>query len=486
MSDGATQDTTSGFGRGMLLLVLANAVYVITAYATTTATARVLDPDDFGGFGVVMGWISLITALLVKGLSTSIAREMSAGEVDSATAWRAGARLGLRLSVGLAVVGAAMSPLAANAFGSGELASQLAIGALGSLTFGLNAVLLAWPTGQRQYGWQAVAQLSYAVARVALVVGGAMVAGLPGAVIGYVLAPLLAAAPIARRRPAATSDIAPVAARMARAMVPVAAASAAVTAFFVVDIFAMSAVLGGSARPVGIYVAYGTVAHVPFFLLQASSVAMVPAIAAATDAAGRTDAIRRTLTDTVVLLAGPTLLLVTAGDAAARVVFGAAYHSERVVVAPLALATAAVTLIAGLVAVGVAVARMRAVLAISALGVAAVACAAALGAHAADRAPESSVAIAVGIATVATFAALAIAVRLTHGGLLYVRRSLAGLALAAATSLPPLLADDDGLAMGIAAISGVVWLVLVLRFGLIDLARAKRIAPDPVELEPAL
>jgi PST family polysaccharide transporter len=474
------EDTTSGFGHGMLLLALANAAYVVTAYVTTTITARVLAPEDFGTFGVVMAWITLLTALLVKGVSTSTTREMAAGRVDAATAWSAGRSLGLRLAVALAVVGVVFSSLAADLFGSGNHAEQFAIGALGAITFGINAVLLAWPTGRRNYPRQAIAQVAYAVARVLLVVGGALLGGLDGAVAGYVLAPLLASFSLLARRPDAAGDLAPVRARLRRHALPVSLASIAVTAYFVVDVFALSSVVGERSRELGIYVAYGTVAHVPFFLLQAASIAIVPALAATRSAAGRAVAIRRTMTDTLVLLAGPTLLLATAGDAASRVVFGAAYDTSALVTLPLALATAAVTMLANLVAVEVAIGRLRESLVVAGLGAALVAWGSWQAAERVDANQASAVAWAALAGSAVAALVLAVLVRVRHGALLEVGRAARGLALALVVALPPLLTGNDAIRMTLAAVFGVIWLALVVRLRLVDLRRA---APTPVALE---
>lgn len=470
--DGNVADSASGFGRGMLLLALANAAYVVTAYVTTTITARVLAPEDFGTFGVVMAWITLLTALLVKGVSTSTTREMAAGRVDEATAWGAGCILGLRLAVALAVVGVACSPLVAGLFGSSGHAEQFAIGALGALTFGINAVLLAWPIGRRNYPRQAAAQIAYAVARVALVVGGAVVAGLDGAVAGYVLAPLLASCSLLARRPAPAGELAPVRARLRRHALPVSLASIAVTAYFVVDVFALSAVVGEGSRELGIYVAYGTVAHVPFFLLQAASVAIVPALAAARSADGRAAAIRRTMTDTLVLLSGPTLLLAAAGDAASRIVFGAEYHTSSVVTLPLALATAAVTMLANLVAVEVAIGRLREALVVSGVGAVLVVTAAWQAAERADVDQASAVAWAALAGSALAAIALGVLVRIRHGALLETGRALRGLVLALLVAAPPLVAASDVMQTALAAVFGVVWLSLIVRLRLIDLRRA--------------
>jgi O-antigen/teichoic acid export membrane protein len=468
----------------MLLLALANGAYILTAYAVTTVTARLLDPADFGSFGVVMAWITIVTALLVKGLATSTAREMAAGEVAPSTAWHAGRSLGVRLSVGIAALAIAASPVAARVFGTSALTDEFMVGALGALTFGVNAVLLAWPTGERQYGRQALAQVAYAIARLALVVGGAATFGLHGAVAGYVLAPLLATAPILMRHPAADAPIGPVRARMQRSIVPIAVVSIAVTAYFVVDVFALSGARGDSSRSVGTYVAYGTIAHVPFFLLQAASVAMVPALAATRIAAARSAAIRRTMSDTIVLLAGPTLLLASCGDAAARIVFGDDYRVADPVVLPLALATGAVTILANLVAVDVALGRLRTSLVLAISGAALVAAGCAWAARIDTGATAANVAWAACVASVIACLALAIQVRVRHGALLDLHRTAAGTLLAVVVAAPPLLASGDVARVLVGGVCGLAWLALVLRLGLVDVRRSGAgagvaVVPDP-------
>ncbi|MCW2926436.1 MAG: hypothetical protein JWM86_404 [Thermoleophilia bacterium] len=481
MSDVATVNqapsSTSGFGRGMLLLAIANALYVVTAYVVTTATARMLEPIEFGVFGVVMAWITVLTALLVKGVSTVTAREMAAGDVDAATAWRAGRTLGLQLAVLLTIVGAALSPLVAELLGVPGRSSQIAVGALGALTFGINAVLLAWPTGMRSYGRQALTQVAYALARLVFVVGGAALLGLDGAVIGYVVAPLVAALPLVTRHPVAQADAAAIRSRMRRAVIPISLVSIAVTSYFVVDVFALSAVVGERAHEVGIYVAYGTVAHVPFFLLQAASVAIVPALAATRSVAERGAAIRHAMTDSIVLLAGPTLLLAAGGDAAARVVFGADYESSALVTLPLALATGAVTLLANLVAIEVAIGRLRESIAISVAGAAALAVACVLAARGDVDGAAGRVAWAALAVSAATCLILAALVRVRHGALLEPSRAVRGLALALLVTVPVLLVDHDLAATVVAAACGLVWLFAVIRSGLVDVRRAAPAAP---------
>lgn len=467
-------DSAHGFGRGAMQIAAANAAYVLAAYATTTVVARILGPEHFSGFGVVMAWITVLTALLVKGLTTSIAREMALLHESPQTAWRVGAKLGIQLSCWLTAAGILIAPLAAWLLKASDLSTQFAIGALGVLTFGTNAILLSWPTGIRRYSKQAAAQFAYGLSRLLLVIGGAKLWGVEGAVAGYVLAPLLSSIVLIAKVPKITQkvDLREIRKTLIKAIVPVSIVSIAITAYFVIDIFAISAAVGGSSHTVGVYVAYGTLGHVPFFLLQSTSIAMVPAVAAAKTSSEKLASIKRTLTDTFILLSAPTLLLVTAGDATARVIFGSAYHTQGLVVAPIAVATAAVTWMAGLVAVDVALKRMRGSLIITSLGVVLVGVASWAGAQNASY-TASTAAWSVAMASLLIASLLSLRAIKHYEGITEPSRVFKGSLLAAVVCLPPLVIKSDITTITVAVICGIVWLALLFKLKLVDVSRSR-------------
>jgi hypothetical protein len=160
-------------------------------------------------------------------------------------------------------------------------------------------------------------------------------------------------------------------------------------------------------------------------------------------------------------------------------VFGGEFEVDGLVAAPLAIATGAVTIIAGLVAVNAAVGHLRFAIVANVLGIAALA-AACLVVGGRDGAGASTVAWAVVPVSVATMLVLGAEVLARHGGLVEWGRSGGGLVVGALAALPPLLVADDLVRTVVAGVCGVAWLVVVVRSGLVDASRRQA---DGVALE---
>lgn len=452
--------------RGMLLLTITSGLYIATGYAITVWLAHHLGPDDFGRYSVVAVIITLVNIVVSRGVPVAATRAI-AGEPEAAQHTMAvAARVTLPLGLAAAgLVALAAIPLAA-ALGDDSLRVPLLIGAAAALTYSLQALMLAWFTGMHRYGRQAVAQSWYAVSRLATIIVGGMLGGLTGAISGFVIAPAIATLATLRslrlrpdksRAPSATAspDVTPPATErtLLRASAPLVGVGALVAALLAVDLLAFKRV--GTASDTGRYAAAAAIAHVPFFLLRSAPLVLMPAVAAALSTASRVSEhalpepvraeIRRGVGDAVVLLALPTALIVALGDRALELVFGTSYVVDGLLVAPLTLATAAITLYSVLVAVETALGTLRVALATGSVGLALVAAAAAIGGQGSN--PSRA---AWGVAAAAAL------MLLVHAAFVWVRvgsfvptRAVAAVALAGAVG-----------AMTLATPGGAWWLAL--------------------------
>ena len=186
-----------------------------------------------------------------------------------------------------------------------------------------------------RYGRQAFAQSWYSVSRLVTIIVGGAVAGLTGAIIGFVIAPAIGALATLRRLGGRHDDSPPPSASLAPPHLPGAQAAEDVCAarggpaflatLLSVDLLAFKRV--GTPTDAGRYAAAATIAHVPFFLLappgswscprlpRRSRRRRGPRTHAPRTRAGR-DPTR--VGDTVVLLALPTALIVALGDERSR------------------------------------------------------------------------------------------------------------------------------------------------------------------------
>lgn len=479
---GEERRTLAGRGaRGMLLLTGANAVYIASGYAITVWLAHHLGPSDFGRYGVVTAIVTLVGIAVTRSVPVAATRAIAAEpNTASGTMILAGrVMVPLVLAVGGLAVAAAL-PLA-TALGDEDLRAPLIIGAAAALTYGIQALPLAWFAGMHQHGWQAIAQVWYAVSRLAAIIVGGLLGGLAGAISGFVAAPAVATLATlgslgarqsrdARHGSGGTSVTGPA---LLRASAPLVGIATLVAVLLTIDLLAFKSV--GSAADAGRYAAAATIAHVPFFLLRSVPIVLMPAVAARAATplgaghahwAGVRDEVRQGVGDAVVLLALPTALLVTLGDRALELVFGARYAVDDLVVAPLALATAAITLYTVLVAVDMALGTLRAGLATGLLGSLLVAAGAAIGGQGSSA---SGAAWAVAVAAALTVAMHAAFLRARVGSFVPAR-AIAAVALAGAVGALTLATPPGAwwLAMSIAAASAAYGAVAV-RAGLVRL-----------------
>lgn len=376
----------SSMGRGMLLLTVANLAYVGSGYALTVWLARTLGPAAYATYGLATAVITVIQLLVARGVPVAATAD-AAARPDHAGSILAAAARGTAVAALAVGTGAALLALPlARLFGDPpSLAVALLLGAVGAVTYGVHALLLAAVNARQRFGRQALAQWVYAAARLVTVIGGAAAGGVRGAVAGFVAAPLIAAVALVTRSddraaPAplsahardgeASSSTKEVAWRVpsARAYlvrsVPLVVAAAGIALLLTIDLFALAGVVGSEPlgrHLVGTYTAAGTIAHVPFFLLGSAPLVLLPSIASrhGDGRAAQRHALRTGMVTTWALLAWPTVALVLAGDALLPILFGSDYQTRQTIVAPLAIATAGITLHASWVAVDTALGHLR-------------------------------------------------------------------------------------------------------------------------------
>jgi O-antigen/teichoic acid export membrane protein len=471
--------------RGMLLLTVSNALYIASGYAITVWLARHLGPRDFGRYGVVTAIVTLVGIAVTRGVPVAATRAIAEQPGDSRRTMITAARVTVPLVLAVGVLAAAAAVPIASALGDERLRVPLVVGAGAAVTYALQALPMAWFTGMHRYGWQAFAQAWYAVSRLVAIIAGGLLAGLSGAIGGFVLAPAVAALATVgvlgalrrdtlppRERSSSRKSPAVTGRALLSASVPLVGIAALVSVLLTIDILAFKRVADDS--DVGRYLAAATIAHVPFFLLRSAPIVLMPAVAAAAAATTGIDQrgalvrneVRSGIADAIVLLALPTAFLVTLGDRALEILFSDRYGVDGLVVAPLALATAAITLFTVLVAVEIALGTLRVALATGLAGSAAVAAAAAIGGQGSN---PSRAAWAVALAATATLLVHSVSLRARIGPFV-AGRALAAVAVAGVVGALALATPAGTWWLAVSATAGcVAYAAVVLRAGLIRL-----------------
>lgn len=286
--------------RGAAIITLAKGWFLITGFAQPLVLTKVLSPEQYGLYGVVLNLISIVNNLVVAGSIQSMSKAVTEG---GAPALRRG--LVVHLAVGVALSGLLVlsAPfLGATVLGDPRLPSLLRIGAIIVFNYSLYAALVGSFNGQRAFVTQAGLDMLFATLRTGLIIGAAALGfGVAGSVGGFAFASsviLLLSLVLARGalRGGGESGAVPqafvsFAGRYARSFAPILLYQLALNLVLQSDLLVMKALLSRRAdlggvdavnALAGVYKAVQSFAFLPYQLLLAVTFVVFPVVSRAT------------------------------------------------------------------------------------------------------------------------------------------------------------------------------------------------------------
>jgi O-antigen/teichoic acid export membrane protein len=189
--DSASAPTASGprLASGVAVITGAKLWFVISGYAIYFGLTRLLGPERFGLYAVVISIVSVLNNVLIAASLQTVARFV-ARDAD-----RAGAVLAQAMRVQLFVGGGLFAGLVIAApwigawFHDPELVAPLRVAASIVLAYALYAVNVGFLNGRRRFPRQATLDATYSTLKLAFVVGAvALGFGVMGAAAGFALA----------------------------------------------------------------------------------------------------------------------------------------------------------------------------------------------------------------------------------------------------------------------------------------------------------
>ncbi len=467
-----TPASTGTVAGGMVLLTIGNMLFTVLGYVLVLALARILSTADYGRYQLAAGVISILATLLLKGIPVGAVRTIA----NAAASPRLVSR---RLAVMLTWSAAALMVIFAVAslpfmvlLDDPRGAFVILLASMAAATFAVNGYFTSMAQAMGRFGRLAGAQAMYGFAKTVLVIGGALIHGVSGAIAGFAIAPIAGVLPVLFSARMPTSGPWPDRSRrwvdsaIRRLAGPMIVSSFAVTTMLIIDVVVVRVL--SSAHQTGLYAVAAVIGHVPYFLLQSSAIAVLPAIAAVAGTPALRETVRRCMSDIASLLALPTVGIAMLGDRALPLIVGPGYETPHILVAPIAIATAGITLYAALVAIDAGLDRVRGAVLIGVAGVLIFTTSVAIGTWVDGISGTAWAAAASGVAVAVAHTAW---LTWQHGSILAPRIALAWV-FAVVVTVPLLLLPQSLLAlMAGAAAAAVVWIVAVQRFKVLDLRR---------------
>ncbi len=182
------------FSQALVWLTASEIIFNIAAYVVHSVAGRVLGPADYGRYGLVVTLTTMVIVLIGNGIPTTMAKYLS--EVlghdpqNIPAIKRKAALLQTGLIGGITVLFFLLAPVISWALRDPSLTPLFQLSALIIPAFAAASFYHHYLTGLHLFKLQAIVKIIRSFARVAFIALAAIFFGLPGAVGGYVLAPL--------------------------------------------------------------------------------------------------------------------------------------------------------------------------------------------------------------------------------------------------------------------------------------------------------
>jgi stage V sporulation protein B len=182
------------FSQALVWLTASEVIFNIAAYVVHSVAGRVLGPADYGRYGLVVTLTTMVIVLIGNGIPTTMSKYLS--EVlekdpkNIPAIKRKSALLQAGLISAVTVLFFLLAPVISWALRDPSLTPLFQLSALIIPAFAAASFYHHYLTGLHLFKLQAIVKIIRSFARVGFIALAAIFFGLPGAVGGYVLAPL--------------------------------------------------------------------------------------------------------------------------------------------------------------------------------------------------------------------------------------------------------------------------------------------------------
>lgn len=276
--------------RSIFWLTFSEILFNLSGYIIHAVAGRHLGPADYGRYSLVITLTTIIVVLIGNGIPTAMSKYLSeAFETNPSMVpaiKKQGARLQALLMGLVTLLFFFASPLIARALNDPTLTPLFRLSSLIIPAFAAASFYFSYFTGLHLFNHQSILKSFRSVARLIIIVGLVLVFGLKGAIIGYILAPLLTfllglyldTKLFAKNYAHLSLDqVFPYQKLLSYAW-PITLFMLFYEIFVSVDLYLIKAILRDDVAT-GLYNAALTIGRIPYYLFYALSIFLLPALA---------------------------------------------------------------------------------------------------------------------------------------------------------------------------------------------------------------
>ncbi len=180
--------------RASLFLTLAELFFNFSGYITRSALTRILGPEDYGRYGIIITFSTLVVVLIGRGIPIAMSKQLS--EVITSRPQLVlpikvtAAKIQVVLILAASLIYWLLSPVFAWALNDSSLTPLFRLSTLTIPTFAAASFYIYYFNGLQQFGRSSLTKLSRGIFKIGLVVSLGMLFSISGAVWGHALTPL--------------------------------------------------------------------------------------------------------------------------------------------------------------------------------------------------------------------------------------------------------------------------------------------------------
>lgn len=329
---------------GVMYLTISSFIFSVSGYVLNVVLGRTLAPEVYGQYSVLIALATIFNLLQTSGLPQALSLYAARYTGQAHNALYAATIIQLASTFATAVFVWVAAPLLALLLNDNSLIEYIRILALVFPLYGMFALLGGYHNGLHNFRRQAIMNGAYSISKVTLVVGFALTYGLKGAVVGFVLAPLLAL-PLGYVKNTRDSDNHDLPYRwLVIQSVPLVVFALFSALQLNIDLLAVKS-LGNSGVAVGNYAVALTLASLLYFGLNALGTVIYPTVASLHNLEPEKAAkvVRRSFEILLFITLPATALIAAYSNGLVSLLFGPKYTSAGSILAILIVAYAFIT-----------------------------------------------------------------------------------------------------------------------------------------------
>lgn len=330
--------------KGAVYLTFSSALFIGASYLTNIWLGRLLGPEWYGRYGLVVSLWSTVNLILTAGLPQAVSRAIATNREKAHGIFVSACILQAISVMGVTVFFLTLSYPISLVLGDHLLFPYIALSAFIIPVYSFYSLYLGYYNGLHKFKKQAFMSMVYAFSKLFFIGGLAYYWGLGGAIVGFIVSPVVSLLagfslplPSLNRYP-----IKP----LIYSAIPLVGFSVVSTLMQSVDLYLVKTLLPDPNAP-GFYTASQNIAKIPFFGLSAFSLVVYPAIAhsISNNLVKQTRSLIETSLRFMLIILVPIVLIITlTGSQLLQFLYGNEYLPASSALAVLAVGFGAITI----------------------------------------------------------------------------------------------------------------------------------------------